>query len=107
MGSNATFVIASGIGLYPIMGEARYWLSPPRFRESLLTVGMEDSLLRITTAGADPASSDPTYIQDVTLDGEPVLSCFLDHHALIGPSGKERHLEVVLSHSRTSWGSDQ
>ena len=31
MGANSTFVICTGIGLYPAMGQDFYWLSPPLF----------------------------------------------------------------------------
>jgi len=105
MGSNATFVIATGLGLYPVMGSDRYWLSPPRFRESILRVGMEDATLRITAEGADPAGEAPAYIVGASLDGTPLERSMLYHHELVGGPGETRHLRLQLAGTPGDWGT--
>jgi len=97
MGSNATFVIATGIGLYPVMGQARYWLSPPRFREIDLRVGMGDARLHIRTTGADPAGEEPTYIASASLDGAKLEQPWVEHAAIAPEDGRDHVLEIHLS----------
>jgi len=102
MGSNSTFVIASGIGLYPVMGQDRYWLSPPRFREVELTAGMEGRKLRIVTEGADPAGA-TTYITKASLNGQPLDRAWVKHDELVRPS-QDSELRLTLSSQPNDWG---
>ena len=54
-------------GLVPIAGQSVYLLLPPRFPEVQFTVTKS----RIVTHNFHP---DHTYIQNVTVDGQPVCS---------------------------------
>lgn len=104
MGSHATFLIATGLGLYPIMGEDGYWLSPPRFSEADLAVGMEDARLKITAEGADPGGEAPTYIVGAELDGQPVRDATIRHRDLVGKAGETRHLRIRIAEIPNGWG---
>ncbi len=107
MGSNSTFVMATGLGLYPVMGQAIYLLSPPRFRKAELMVGMDedDSRLCIETSGADP-QSDHVFIASAKLNGQPLDRAWVRHEELVKP-GKTIRLELTLAEIPTDWGTEQ
>ncbi len=89
MGSQSTFAICSGIGLYPIMGQDRYWLSPPLFDEVHISSGPDTTPLSITTDRDHP---DACYITRTLLNGTPLNRNWIQHKELVNGGTLHFHL---------------
>jgi predicted alpha-1,2-mannosidase len=77
MGSQSTFVMATTLGLYPIMGETRYWLSVPRLREAEIDLP-GGKLLRIVNQAREGELPTPY------LDGRKLARWSVEHAEIAG-----------------------
>ncbi|MCA9774043.1 MAG: GH92 family glycosyl hydrolase [Myxococcales bacterium] len=82
------YLLAGGLGLYPIAGSDRYWVTAPIVDG--LTVGVGDAVpLTVTVDNQGP---DNVYIQSVEVNGARLCEPWI-HHADFMPAG---HLHYVL-----------
>lgn len=77
MGSQSAFLMATTLGLYPMMGGSRYWLSTPRVREATLRTNADGNMLRIRNS-ADPENPHPA----IRLNGTPLPRWWVEHHEI-------------------------
>jgi len=77
MGSQATFLMATTLGLYPVMGDTRYWLSVPRVREAEIDLPGGQTL-RIVNQARDGVLPTPHW------NGRALARWSLEHHEISG-----------------------
>lgn len=77
MGSQSTFLMATTLGLYPVMGDTRYWLSVPRLREAEIALP-GGKTLRIVNRARDGVLPTPHW------NGSPLERWSLEHHEISG-----------------------
>ncbi len=100
MGANATFVVCTMIGLYPVMGQDLYLLSPPRFPDVRMTLPLSGGELHIT-AGPWSAGGHTSYICGAQLDGVDLNRQWLRHAEIAGGG----HLHLTLSSEPSTFGA--
>lgn len=76
MGSHSTFIMATSMGIYPIMGDVNYWLSPPRLREVLVKFSSgKELVIRNRACGSNKVS-------EVKFNGTPLKTWTITHTRL-------------------------
>jgi putative alpha-1,2-mannosidase len=99
MGCQSAYYICGSIGLYPVMGQPLWLLTPPRFDRIELDLGATGRTLRITAQRTGAGN----YITAATLDGKPLHRAWL-RHAEIGGGGE---LAFTLGDAPNDWGRNE
>lgn len=87
MGCQSGYFLFNSMGLYPVIGQSHYLLTPPLFDRIEAQLGESGRTLRIT---ADRAGQG-RYIQSVSLNGEALDRAWVDHEEL---SGARLHFDL-------------
>ncbi len=95
MGSHTAFWLFASLGLYPVMGQCLYLITPPLFERSQMHVAAPGALLTITREG--PADG---YITEAYWKGQPYAKAWIGHDDLA--EGGELHL--ILKEVPGQWG---
>ncbi len=85
------------MGFYPIYGQTIYMLTPPFFKEIVLSLGASGKNLTIIS---DRDSSELCYIQSVKLNQKPLDRAWVKHEEISNGA----ILEFKLSKTPTTWG---
>jgi putative alpha-1,2-mannosidase len=90
MGCQSSFVLGACLGISPVMGQNRYWLTAPVFKESAVPTG-----LRILCPDASPAAR---YLVGAVLNGERLTEPWVRHQDL-----QEGLLLLEVSEKHAPW----
>lgn len=74
-GTLSAWYVLSALGLYPIAGTSRYWITGPLFERAL--VRMDEGVILTIVAENNPAEN--PYIQRILLNDVPLDRFWLDH----------------------------
>ena len=94
-GAMGSWYIFTSLGLFPNAGQDFYYLLPPAFEESSLT--MENG--KKITIKAHKTTPDAKYIASVTLNGKPLNRSWISHDEIAGGAV----IEYVLSENPDEW----
>ena len=97
MGCQSAFYMFYSAGLYPVMGQDLYILSPPLLERTLLRAGAPDSLLEIVAPGARPG----VFIGGVCLNGVSLDRLWLRHDEIRDGA----QIEIDLVDAPSGFGS--
>ncbi len=100
MGCQSAFYLCASIGIYPIMGQDLYLLSPPALPRVELTLA-GGRVLVIEAPGAGPQLRQ--YIAAATLDGQQLDRAWLRHGEIVGGGT----LRFTLSDRPGDWGQSR
>ena len=76
MGCQSAFFMCSSMGVYPLMGQDLYFLTPPLFKKTVLTMGDSGHTLTVEAPAADETHK---YIVGATLNGKPLDRAWIRH----------------------------
>lgn len=93
MGCQSGFLIGSLIGIYPAMGEDRYWLTAPAFREATV-VPLGGEALEVSAPDADESN---VFLRGAVLNGRRLADPWVRHADLRG------RLEMEVSSEPGPW----
>lgn len=98
MGCQSAFLMASMMGIYPVMGQDLYWLTTPRFERSVVQLGDDPTRrMEIFCPGCDRSRP---YIVEAKLDGRPLDRAWLQHHEI----AEGATLELTTAAKPGLWG---
>ncbi|GCE17127.1 GH92 family glycosyl hydrolase [Dictyobacter kobayashii] len=100
MGCQSAWYMCSSMGLYPVMGQDLYLLTPPAFKRIKIALGNEGSHLIIE---APEAGERQRYIVGATLNGLPLQRAWLRHHEIVHGGV----LHFTLADQPGSWGEQE
>lgn len=96
-GEFSAWYVFSALGFYPLeVGSGDYTIGTPLFDSATLTIGDRDIVIK-----ADGASDGATYVDGVTLNGEPIDETTFDGD-LLREGGT---LEFAMSETPSTWGA--
>ncbi len=78
MGCQSGFYLWNSVGLYPIIGQTHYMLSPPIFDHATLPAGPEKKELTINCE----RNGEGRYIKSVSLNGKSLDRAYIEHNEI-------------------------
>ncbi|MCB9700537.1 MAG: glycoside hydrolase family 92 protein [Myxococcales bacterium] len=99
----SAWYVWSAIGLYPLPGDPRYWISAPIFERLELDLGdaaAPDRRLSIVADGAGPGM---IYVAGASWRGEPLDRPWITWEELAAGGT----LRIELASQPTAWGADR
>ncbi len=90
MGCQSAFFMCSTMGIYPVMGQDLYLLTPPAFTRTEMSLGAGGKKLIIEAPNAGPENR---YVVSATLNGKPLDRAWLRHHEIA--EGAVLHFELI------------
>lgn len=98
MGCQSAWYICSTLGIYPVMGQDLYLLTPPVWQRSSIMLGTSGKHLVIE---ASTSERDALYIVGATLNGQPLNRTWLRHHEIVDGAV----LRFELAPAANGWGT--
>lgn len=98
MGCQSAFYICVSLGLYPLMGQDLYWLTPPLFPRAELRLGPPGAPALVVEAEGAPERRD---IARLTLNGRPLDRYWLRHGEIA--AGGVLRFELVAEGDPRAW----
>lgn len=98
MGCQSAFYMCAAMGLYPIMGQDLYLLSPPVFTRTEVTLGASGRTLVIEAPDAGPTG---LYIVGASLNGQRLERAWIRH----GEIAQGATLRLELAAKPGDWGT--
>lgn len=78
-GTISAWYVFSALGFYPLAGTEQYWIGSPNINSAEITLS-NGNVLKIT---ANNQSDENVYVESVTLNGEKLDGCYVNHSQLM------------------------
>jgi predicted alpha-1,2-mannosidase len=93
-GTMSSWYVWSSMGLYPLAGQAIYFIGSPMFSKATIHLGGGKSF----TVRASDASAAARYVQRAELNGRPLHRAWLTHREIVAGGVLSLHMGAVPEH---------
>jgi putative alpha-1,2-mannosidase len=101
-GGLSSWYVWASLGLFPVAGQGIFFVNAPALDRATIRVAGGDFVVEAVGRGGATADDPPSYVQAVTLDGQPLDRSWITIRELHRPG----HLVVTLGPEPSAWGTD-